>query len=129
MWSHHEKTVIVDQQVAFLGGLDLCYGRWDSSTHLLTDSHKAQFFPGIDYNNERINAFTNVQSYQNSLIDRNNQVRMPWHDIAVKVLGEVVKDLTRHFIQYWNFAKFDNNPGNKNIKHQILINEQSKNSY
>jgi phosphatidylserine/phosphatidylglycerophosphate/cardiolipin synthase-like enzyme len=98
MWSHHEKTIIVDQQVAFLGGLDLCYGRWDTSKHLLTDTNKAQFFPGIDYSNERIKGFTNIQSYEESLIDRNQETRMPWHDVAVKVLGEVVKDLSRHFI-------------------------------
>lgn len=29
-WSHHQKTVIVDQKIAFVGGLDLCFGRWDS---------------------------------------------------------------------------------------------------
>ena len=29
-WSHHEKMVIIDQHVGFLGGLDLCYGRWDT---------------------------------------------------------------------------------------------------
>lgn len=32
---------------------------------------------------------------------------MPWHDIAMMVTGEPVRDLTRHFIQYWNFAKLD----------------------
>ena len=30
LWSHHEKMVIIDQKVAFLGGLDICYGRWDT---------------------------------------------------------------------------------------------------
>ena len=25
-WSHHEKFVIVDNQIAFLGGIDLCFG-------------------------------------------------------------------------------------------------------
>ena len=30
---------------------------------------------------------------------------MPWHDIAVRVKGSAVKDLTRHFIQYWNFVR------------------------
>lgn len=30
---------------------------------------------------------------------------MPWHDIHMMVLGDAVKDLVRHFIQYWNFAK------------------------
>lgn len=27
LWSHHEKMVIVDSNLAFMGGLDLCYGR------------------------------------------------------------------------------------------------------
>jgi phospholipase D1/2 len=29
LWSHHEKTVIIDQKIAFVGGIDLCFGRWD----------------------------------------------------------------------------------------------------
>lgn len=37
LWAHHEKIVVVDQSVAFLGGIDLCYGRWDNSEHRLTD--------------------------------------------------------------------------------------------
>ncbi|KPJ20728.1 Phospholipase D1 [Papilio xuthus] len=36
-WAHHEKIVCVDQTVAFLGGIDLCYGRWDDHKHRLTD--------------------------------------------------------------------------------------------
>ena len=27
--SHYEKMVVIDQKVAFLGGIDLCFGRWD----------------------------------------------------------------------------------------------------
>ena len=29
LWSHHEKLVIIDQKIAFVGGIDLCFGRWD----------------------------------------------------------------------------------------------------
>lgn len=36
-WAHHEKIVCVDQTVAFVGGIDLCYGRWDDYKHRLTD--------------------------------------------------------------------------------------------
>ncbi|XP_013119421.2 phospholipase D2 isoform X2 [Stomoxys calcitrans] len=36
-WAHHEKIVVVDQTYAFLGGIDLCYGRWDNYRHRLTD--------------------------------------------------------------------------------------------
>ena len=37
MWAHHEKLVIIDQSVAYFGGIDLCYGRWDDHCHRLTD--------------------------------------------------------------------------------------------
>ncbi|EPY78441.1 phospholipase D1 isoform b [Camelus ferus] len=37
LWAHHEKLVIIDQSVAFLGGIDLAYGRWDDNEHRLTD--------------------------------------------------------------------------------------------
>jgi hypothetical protein len=29
LWSHHEKMIIIDQKIAFVGGIDLCFGRWD----------------------------------------------------------------------------------------------------
>ncbi|XP_063124524.1 phospholipase D2 isoform X3 [Rattus norvegicus] len=37
LWAHHEKLLVVDQAVAFLGGLDLAYGRWDDVQYRLTD--------------------------------------------------------------------------------------------
>lgn len=37
LWAHHEKIVVVDQSVAFVGGIDLAYGRWDDQEHRLTD--------------------------------------------------------------------------------------------
>uniref|UniRef100_A0A3B3TH81 Phospholipase n=1 Tax=Paramormyrops kingsleyae TaxID=1676925 RepID=A0A3B3TH81_9TELE len=37
LWAHHEKTVVIDQSVAFVGGIDLAYGRWDDQEHRLTD--------------------------------------------------------------------------------------------
>lgn len=33
LWAHHEKIVVIDQTYAFLGGIDLCYGRWDDDKH------------------------------------------------------------------------------------------------
>ncbi|XP_070504074.1 phospholipase D1-like isoform X4 [Chironomus tepperi] len=36
-WAHHEKLVVVDQTYAFVGGIDLAYGRWDDHKHRLTD--------------------------------------------------------------------------------------------
>ncbi|XP_075905242.1 phospholipase D1 [Nelusetta ayraudi] len=37
LWAHHEKIIVVDQSVAFVGGIDLAYGRWDDLEHRLTD--------------------------------------------------------------------------------------------
>uniref|UniRef100_H2SLG3 Phospholipase n=1 Tax=Takifugu rubripes TaxID=31033 RepID=H2SLG3_TAKRU len=37
LWAHHEKIIVVDQSVAFVGGIDLAYGRWDDWEHRLTD--------------------------------------------------------------------------------------------
>lgn len=44
-WAHHEKLLIIDQLIAFVGGVDLCYGRWDDSRHVLTDLGSVQFLP------------------------------------------------------------------------------------
>lgn len=62
-WSHHEKLVVVDQNLAFLGGLDLCYGRFDTQEHLLFEPN-IQMYPGIEYNNCRIADFTEVRLFE-----------------------------------------------------------------
>ncbi|KAH7703372.1 CRE-PLD-1 protein [Aphelenchoides avenae] len=36
-WTHHEKMVVIDQLIAFVGGIDISYGRWDDATHPMTD--------------------------------------------------------------------------------------------
>jgi phospholipase D1/2 len=40
----------VDNHFACIGGLDLCFGRWDTHTHPLADVHPTNFsltlFPG-----------------------------------------------------------------------------------
>ena len=38
-WTHHDKTVVIDQTLAFVGGIDLCYGRWDTHEHPLNDNY------------------------------------------------------------------------------------------
>lgn len=37
LWAHHEKIVAIDQTVAFVGGIDLAFGRWDNRQYRLTD--------------------------------------------------------------------------------------------
>ncbi|GCC18723.1 hypothetical protein chiPu_0020872, partial [Chiloscyllium punctatum] len=47
LWAHHEKLVIVDQSLAFLGGLDLAYGRWDDQDYRLTDLEAPRSQPTV----------------------------------------------------------------------------------
>ncbi|XP_061522047.1 phospholipase D1-like isoform X3 [Phycodurus eques] len=43
LWAHHEKIVVIDQSVAFVGGIDLAYGRWDDREHRLADVGSVTF--------------------------------------------------------------------------------------
>lgn len=37
---HHQKIVVIDEAVAFCGGMDLTLGRWDTSEHLPADRRR-----------------------------------------------------------------------------------------
>ncbi|CAG9331727.1 unnamed protein product [Blepharisma stoltei] len=107
LWSHHEKLVCIDSNIAFMGGLDLCHGRWDTGVHSLTDLGEHQYWNGIEYSNVRIEDFTKVEDWERDTIDRETTPRMPWHDIAICVTGMVVDDITRHFRELWNHSVKD----------------------
>ncbi|KAI8886590.1 phospholipase D/nuclease [Backusella circina FSU 941] len=108
-WSHHEKFVIVDNRIGFLGGIDLCYGRWDTHAHRLADFNYSdptmEIYPGQDYSDARLRDFEQVKNWDMRLIDKSSVPRMPWHDISLCMLGQPVLDLARHFCDRWNFVK------------------------
>jgi phospholipase D1/2 len=41
--SHHAKVVVIDDNIAFAGGLDLAKGRWDTPEHRSEDPRRADF--------------------------------------------------------------------------------------
>ena len=102
---------MIDQTIVYLGGLDVCYGRWDLSSHplvdLSNDPNEKQLFPGQDYFNERRANMENDDDYKKCSIDREKQVRMPWHDVGIRIEGEVTLDYSHHFVHLWNNAKID----------------------
>lgn len=110
-WAHHEKFIVIDYNLAFIGGLDLCFGRWDQKQHPLSDVHPAgvkyEIFPGQDFNNNRIMDFQSVEHWKSNELSKAEYGRMPWHDVAMGVIGPCVYDIAEHFILRWNFVKRD----------------------
>lgn len=116
-WAHHEKICIVDHMIAFVGGIDLCFGRWDTPQHSVVDdkptgleisdapkdADHCQLWPGKDYSNPRVQDFYALDKPYEEMYDRFQIPRMPWHDISMQVVGQPARDLTRHFVQRWNY--------------------------
>ncbi|KAK3935890.1 phospholipase D1 [Diplogelasinospora grovesii] len=123
-FAHHEKICIVDHDVAFVGGIDLCFGRWDCPQHPVADdkptgfeagdnpkdAEHCQLFPGKDYSNPRVQDFFRLNEPYEEMYDRGRVPRMPWHDIAMQVVGQPARDLTRHFVQRWNYVRRGRKP-------------------
>lgn len=100
MWSHHQKLVCCDETVAFIGGIDLCYGRYEDSDYNITDELETNF-PGRDYCNVFLENESNGPSEQ-SVVDRAKQPRMPWCDVQVQMNGMAAYDVALNFMQRWD---------------------------
>ena len=150
-WSHHEKIVVIDQKIAYIGGLDIALGRYDTAKHVLFDyqnrpkserrhesreqkkrtaaesriatknyivekvyadknqksksNHQPSAWPGMDFSNPLKNDFVvGVHDEKQDIINRKKTPRMPWHDVHVRIEGESVFEVGKHFIQRWNYA-------------------------
>ncbi|KAH8884766.1 phospholipase D/nuclease [Thozetella sp. PMI_491] len=106
-WAHHEKLLVVDNHLAFMGGLDLCFGRWDTNSHPIADVHPGNvdelIFAGQDYNNARVYDFEDVDRWENNKLDRTKSSRMGWSDISISLSGPIVSSLILHFADRWNY--------------------------
>lgn len=74
---HHQKIVVVDGAIAFLGGLDLCDSRWDTRRHRKNDPER---------------------------IDTHGNAYKPFHDIQVGLVGPVVSVIEQLFLDGWRLA-------------------------
>ncbi|OAE28305.1 hypothetical protein AXG93_2507s1170 [Marchantia polymorpha subsp. ruderalis] len=101
VFTHHQKVVVVDAPalppyspeqrriIAFVGGIDLCGGRYDTPSHslfrTLTTVHRKDFqqgcIPGAAL--------------------KSGGPRQPWHDIHSKLEGAVAWDAHTNFVQRW----------------------------
>ncbi|WP_198382643.1 phospholipase D-like domain-containing protein [Roseomonas sp. KE2513] len=63
---HHQKIAVIDDALAFCGGIDVTGGRWDTSAH--RDDEPARLWP-------------------------NGTPHGPWHDVTTAVTGEAARAL------------------------------------
>ncbi|KAI3787434.1 hypothetical protein L1987_41897 [Smallanthus sonchifolius] len=95
IYTHHQKTVIVDADagngkrkiISFIGGLDLCNGRYDNPQHPIfrtLDTLHAQ-----DYHNP---------TFAGSV---SGCPREPWHDLHSKIDGPAAYDIMANFEERW----------------------------
>ncbi|KAJ8764356.1 hypothetical protein K2173_006096 [Erythroxylum novogranatense] len=97
LFTHHQKCVLVDTQsvgnnrkiTAFLGGLDLCDGRYDTPEHRLF--HGLDTIFKDDFHNPTFTAGTIAP-------------RQPWHDLHCRIDGPAAYDVLINFEQRWRKA-------------------------
>lgn len=75
--SHHQKIIVVDDALAFVGGLDLTGSRWDTPEHALIHPQR---------------------------LDRDGKPYGPFHDVQAAVDGDVAVALGRLCRERWQAA-------------------------
>ena len=74
-----------------MGGIDLCFGRWDTAQHVLVDEPgmgevsetSEHIWPGKDYSNPRVSDFHTLAKPYDDMYDRARTPRMPWYAIPI----------------------------------------------
>jgi hypothetical protein len=74
---------VIDETIAFMGGIDMCFGRWDTPQHSLVDEGEdgpegGQIWVGKDYSNPRVLDFHTLNRPEQDMYDRSKVARMPW---------------------------------------------------
>ncbi len=72
--SHHQKIVVIDDSIAFAGGLDFSKSRWDTPEHIFDDPRR---------------------------IDPDGSTYLPFHDVQVMVDGNAARLLGDLFRRRW----------------------------
>ncbi|XVF59851.1 hypothetical protein PTKIN_Ptkin07bG0308700 [Pterospermum kingtungense] len=103
-FTHHQKCVLVDTQAAgnnrkitaFVGGIDLCDGRYDTPEHRILKDLDTTFKD--DYHNPTFIVGTKAPERK--------APRQPWHDLHSKIEGPPAYDVLINFEQRWMKSKW-----------------------
>jgi len=132
-YSHHQKFVVVDGLVGFIGGIDLSYGRWetpefdivvDPSRFLINEMYSpcmTRLRPLSNKEKVTIKKFDCAEPYGKTLIEEGCQPRMPWQDVHIKIEGPSVVDIHRNFVRRWNIKQWKSG---KHLSSIEMINKQ-----
>eukprot|EP00750_Incisomonas_marina_P033664 INCI9926.3.p1 GENE.INCI9926.3~~INCI9926.3.p1 ORF type:complete len:1575 (+),score=249.58 INCI9926.3:64-4788(+) len=106
-YSHHQKCVVVDNSAAFVGGIDLCYGRFETPDYTLKDLD-GKWYPGHSFKNPQLELEGgNPKSHIDEpfltpvQMDRHHHWRMPWNDVHSCVTGKAAADVALMLTQRW----------------------------
>ncbi|XP_062089853.1 phospholipase D alpha 1 [Humulus lupulus] len=101
MFTHHQKIVVVDSElpgvggsekrriVSFVGGIDLCDGRYDTAFHSLFRTLDTVHHDDFHQPN-----------FEGAAINKGGP-REPWHDIHSRLEGPIAWDVLYNFEQRW----------------------------
>ncbi|KAK4604412.1 hypothetical protein RGQ29_012781 [Quercus rubra] len=100
MFTHHQKIVVVDSEmpnrksekrriVSFIGGIDLCDGRYDTPFHSIFRTLKTAHHDDFHQPN-----------FAGASIEKGGP-REPWHDIHCRLEGPIAWDVLFNFEQRW----------------------------
>eukprot|EP01064_Diplonema_japonicum_P028747 TRINITY_DN4491_c5_g1_i1.p1 TRINITY_DN4491_c5_g1~~TRINITY_DN4491_c5_g1_i1.p1 ORF type:complete len:846 (+),score=202.84 TRINITY_DN4491_c5_g1_i1:43-2538(+) len=105
-FTHHQKFTVIDWKVLFIGGLDPCYGRFDTQEHPLYDAGDGgELFPGLDYRNPVLladDAVTQTKTPFVSALNKRTTHRLPWHDLHLRLKGRLAYVVGLNFVQRWH---------------------------
>ncbi len=112
-YSHHQKFVVIDGKIAFLGGIDLSYGRWETpefdvvvdplnfKINEMYSPCQSKLRPPSLAEKRMIEKYKFAEPYGGTLIDEGCQPRMPWQDVHIRVEGPAAVDVYRNFSRRW----------------------------
>ena len=91
--SWHQKTIVIDDKIAFVGGMNAKQLDWDTSEHLAFNLLRAD------------HRLTSKERREISSQKDHQALFKPRHDYMTLIQGAIVSDIQSNFVERWNYCK------------------------